>query len=100
MTITDPALVKDDVLSNKFGHLEKPQFPALSKLLADGLAGHDGEKWAGQALEDPQPCVPSREAQGTKLIGVFAQLLPLPTMILLLFFYDASETIYLNRICY
>ncbi|GJN18319.1 hypothetical protein PR202_gb05467 [Eleusine coracana subsp. coracana] len=44
VTLTDPALVKD-VLSNKFGHFEKPQFPVLAKLLADGLAGHIGEKW-------------------------------------------------------
>ncbi|TVU35846.1 hypothetical protein EJB05_17753, partial [Eragrostis curvula] len=44
VTLTDPALVKD-VLSNKFGHFEKPQFPALAKLLGDGLPGHEGEKW-------------------------------------------------------
>ncbi|KAK3161344.1 hypothetical protein QOZ80_1BG0075950 [Eleusine coracana subsp. coracana] len=44
VTLTDPAPVKD-VLSNKFGHFEKPQFPVLAKLLADGLAGHIGEKW-------------------------------------------------------
>ncbi|XP_062215870.1 cytochrome P450 CYP72A616-like [Phragmites australis] len=44
VTITDPAFVKD-VLSNKFGHFEKPQFPALTKLLSDGLTSHDGEKW-------------------------------------------------------
>ena len=39
VTITDPALVKD-LLSNKFGHFEKPQFPALTKLLSDGLKCH------------------------------------------------------------
>jgi hypothetical protein len=44
VAITDPELVKD-VLSNKFGHFEKPQFPALTKLLANGLTTHDGEKW-------------------------------------------------------
>ncbi|CAM0881792.1 unnamed protein product [Alopecurus aequalis] len=44
VAITDPELVKD-VLSNKFGHFEKPQFPALTKLLANGLTTHEGEKW-------------------------------------------------------
>ncbi|CAD6237788.1 unnamed protein product [Miscanthus lutarioriparius] len=44
VTITDPALVRD-VLSNKFGHFQKPQFPALTKLLSDGLTSHEGEKW-------------------------------------------------------
>ncbi|KAL6842592.1 hypothetical protein ACP4OV_027436 [Aristida adscensionis] len=44
VTITDPALVKD-VLSNKFGHFDKPQFPVLAKLLAEGLTSHEGEKW-------------------------------------------------------
>ncbi|CAO2204089.1 unnamed protein product [Urochloa humidicola] len=45
ITIVDPDLAKD-VLSNKFGHFEKPKFPALFKLLSDGVASKDGEKWA------------------------------------------------------
>ncbi|CAL4962519.1 unnamed protein product [Urochloa decumbens] len=45
VTIVDPDLAKD-VLSNKFGHFEKPRFPALFKLLSDGVASKDGEKWA------------------------------------------------------
>ncbi|KAM0873628.1 hypothetical protein ACQ4PT_037927 [Festuca glaucescens] len=44
VTITDPDLAKH-VLSNKFGHLEKPKFPALWKLLANGLSNHEGDKW-------------------------------------------------------
>ncbi|KAL5229168.1 hypothetical protein ABZP36_017433 [Zizania latifolia] len=44
VTITDPDLAKD-VMSNKFGHFEKLKFPALSKLLSDGLASKEGEKW-------------------------------------------------------
>ncbi|KAM0826733.1 hypothetical protein ACQ4PT_068692 [Festuca glaucescens] len=44
VTITDPDLAKL-VLSNKFGHLEKPKFPALWKLLANGLSNHEGDKW-------------------------------------------------------
>jgi len=44
VTVTDPALVKD-LLSNKFGHFEKPQFPALTKLISDGLTSHEGQKW-------------------------------------------------------
>ncbi|XP_048567957.1 cytochrome P450 72A15-like [Triticum urartu] len=45
VTISDPDLAKD-VMSNKFGHFEKTKLPALSKLLAEGLASIDGEKWA------------------------------------------------------
>jgi len=44
VTITDPNLVKE-VMSNKFGHIEKLKFPALSKLLAVGIANYEGEKW-------------------------------------------------------
>ncbi|KAF8675960.1 hypothetical protein HU200_047460 [Digitaria exilis] len=44
VTIVDPELCKD-VLSNKFGHFEKLKLPALSKVLGDGLASHEGEKW-------------------------------------------------------
>jgi len=35
-----------EVLSNKFGHFGKPLFSRLGKLLANGLANHEGEKWA------------------------------------------------------
>ena len=45
VTIVDPDLAKD-VLSNKFGHFEKLNFRALFKLMSDGLANQDGEKWA------------------------------------------------------
>lgn len=45
VTITDPELVRE-VLSNKFGHFEKPAASPLVKLLADGLANYEGEKWA------------------------------------------------------
>jgi hypothetical protein len=41
--VADPQVARD-VLSSKFGHLEKPNFPALTKLLADGVAGLEGEK--------------------------------------------------------
>nr|CAB3477687.1 unnamed protein product [Digitaria exilis] len=44
VTIVDPELSKD-VLSNKFGHFEKLKFQALSKMLGDGVASHEGEKW-------------------------------------------------------
>ncbi|KAM0866052.1 hypothetical protein ACQ4PT_042873 [Festuca glaucescens] len=44
VTISDPDLTKE-VMSNKFGHFEKLQFPALSRLLAGGLATYEGEKW-------------------------------------------------------
>ncbi|CAL4930790.1 unnamed protein product [Urochloa decumbens] len=42
--VTDPAVARD-VLNNKFGHLEKPSFRALTRLLAEGVAGLEGEKW-------------------------------------------------------
>ncbi|KAF8696977.1 hypothetical protein HU200_036623 [Digitaria exilis] len=32
-------------MSNKFGHFGKPRFPALFKLLSDGVASKDGETW-------------------------------------------------------
>jgi len=44
VTVTDPDLARD-VMSNKFGHFEKPKFPALSKLFADGVANYESEKW-------------------------------------------------------
>jgi hypothetical protein len=42
--VADPG-VAGDVLSSKFGHLERPNFAALTRLLADGVAGLEGEKW-------------------------------------------------------
>jgi cytochrome P450 len=44
VTISDPYLTKE-VLSNKFGHFEKPNSPALSRLLAGGFASYKGKKW-------------------------------------------------------
>ncbi|KAK1665830.1 hypothetical protein QYE76_053989 [Lolium multiflorum] len=44
VTITDPHLVRE-VMSNKFGHIEKLKFPTLSKLLAEGVGNYEGEKW-------------------------------------------------------
>ncbi|KAF7034039.1 hypothetical protein CFC21_045098 [Triticum aestivum] len=44
VSITDPNLVRE-IMSNKFGHIQKVKFPALSKLLAVGVATHEGEKW-------------------------------------------------------
>ncbi|GJM93835.1 hypothetical protein PR202_ga10425 [Eleusine coracana subsp. coracana] len=44
VTLIDPELIRD-VMSNKFGHFEKLKFPALSKMLGDGVASHEGEKW-------------------------------------------------------
>jgi len=44
VSVTDPNLVRE-VMSKKFGHIQKVKFPALSKLLAVGVANHEGEKW-------------------------------------------------------
>ncbi|VAI06899.1 unnamed protein product [Triticum turgidum subsp. durum] len=44
VTIADPELAKS-VLSDKSGHFEKPKFPAMWKLLANGLLNHEGDKW-------------------------------------------------------
>lgn len=41
----DPELIRE-VLSNKFGHFEKPKIGPLGRLLATGLANYEGEKWA------------------------------------------------------
>jgi cytochrome P450 len=43
--ICEAELVRD-VLSNKFGHFGKFTIKRLGKLLAHGLASHDGEKWS------------------------------------------------------
>ncbi|KAG9447485.1 hypothetical protein H6P81_013613 [Aristolochia fimbriata] len=45
VTVFDPEMVKE-ILSNKFGHFKKPKLNPLLKLLATGLAHHEGEKWA------------------------------------------------------
>ncbi|KAI4994010.1 hypothetical protein ZWY2020_008323 [Hordeum vulgare] len=44
VTIADPELARS-VLSDKSGHFEKPKFPALWRLLANGLLNHEGDKW-------------------------------------------------------
>jgi len=43
--ITEAEQVRD-ILSNKFGHFQKFSNKRLGKLLAYGLASHEGEKWA------------------------------------------------------
>ena len=45
MIITEAEQVRD-ILSNKFGHFQKFSNKRLGKLLAYGLASHEGEKWA------------------------------------------------------
>ncbi|CAL4975181.1 unnamed protein product [Urochloa decumbens] len=42
--IPDPELVRE-ILSNKLGHFGKQQFGRAGKLLGDGVANHEGEKW-------------------------------------------------------
>lgn len=42
--MADPGVARN-VLSNKLGHLEKPSVPALTRLLTEGVAGLEGEKW-------------------------------------------------------
>ncbi|KAG9444770.1 hypothetical protein H6P81_016110 [Aristolochia fimbriata] len=41
----EPELVRE-VLSNKFGHFERPTSSGLLKQLVTGLADHEGKKWA------------------------------------------------------
>jgi cytochrome P450 len=43
--IPDPESVRE-VLSNKFGHFGKQRFSRAGKLLGNGVASHEGEKWA------------------------------------------------------
>ncbi|XP_038981500.1 cytochrome P450 72A15-like isoform X2 [Phoenix dactylifera] len=45
VAIMDPGLTRE-ILSNKFGHFEKPNSHPLVKLLVGGLASYEGEKWA------------------------------------------------------
>ncbi|MQL93211.1 hypothetical protein Taro_025851 [Colocasia esculenta] len=35
-----------DILSNKFGHFERPKINPLMELLVTGLLGYEGDKWA------------------------------------------------------
>ncbi|XP_051197224.1 cytochrome P450 CYP72A616 isoform X2 [Lolium perenne] len=44
VTIADAELTRQ-VMSSKSGHFEKLQFRKLSRLLAEGLATYEGEKW-------------------------------------------------------
>lgn len=44
MTIADPELIRE-VLSNKFGHFQKPKNKIL-RSSSQGLASLEGEKWA------------------------------------------------------
>uniref|UniRef100_A0ACD5V272 Uncharacterized protein n=1 Tax=Avena sativa TaxID=4498 RepID=A0ACD5V272_AVESA len=44
VTISDPDLTKE-ALSNKFGHFEKLNSPALSRLFIGGFASYEGKKW-------------------------------------------------------
>ncbi|XP_043688313.1 cytochrome P450 CYP72A219-like [Telopea speciosissima] len=43
--ITDPVLIRD-ILSNKFGHFQKPKTNPYAKLLSNGVATREGEDWA------------------------------------------------------
>ncbi|KAK1321101.1 Secologanin synthase [Acorus calamus] len=45
VNIMDPEMVRE-ILSNKFGHFEKPRNNPMVELLATGLANYEGEKWA------------------------------------------------------
>lgn len=44
VTIYNAELTRD-VINDKFGHFKKLKFPTLSKLIGDGVASHEGEKW-------------------------------------------------------
>ena len=65
MIITEAEQVRD-ILSNKFGHFQKFSNKRLGKLLAYGLASHEGEKM-GKTQKDPEPSVPRGKAQGAAL---------------------------------
>lgn len=43
--IMDPDLIRE-VVSNKFGHFQKPKSNPLGRLLVTGLVSYEGEKWA------------------------------------------------------
>jgi len=45
VAVCDPGLVKE-MLSDKLGYFGKPQFPAVTEMLNNGLGQHEGEKWA------------------------------------------------------
>ncbi|CAN6289570.1 unnamed protein product [Urochloa humidicola] len=78
--VADPAVARD-VLNNKFGHLEKPSFPALTRLLAEGVAGLEGEKWVRHRrilnpafhLEKLKSMLPAFSACCEELVGRWAE---------------------------
>ncbi|MQM20989.1 hypothetical protein Taro_054019 [Colocasia esculenta] len=45
VSIMDPALIRE-VLSNKFGHIRKPEPTPLTRFFLTGLVSYEGEKWA------------------------------------------------------
>nr|CAD1823802.1 unnamed protein product [Ananas comosus var. bracteatus] len=83
VTITDPELVRE-VLSNKFGHFEKPAVSPLVRLLLNGLAHYEGEKWARHRrilnpafhLEKLKRMLPSFSTCCTELIARWENLVP------------------------
>ncbi|OAY72652.1 Cytochrome P450 72A15 [Ananas comosus] len=83
VTITDPELVRE-VLSNKFGHFEKPAVSPLVRLLLNGLAYYEGEKWARHRrilnpafhLEKLKRMLPSFSTCCAELIARWENLVP------------------------
>ncbi|KAF6985749.1 hypothetical protein CFC21_003573 [Triticum aestivum] len=46
VSITDPALVREVMSSKLARDVEKFKFPALTRLLADGVGNYEGDRWA------------------------------------------------------
>ncbi|CAL4962526.1 unnamed protein product [Urochloa decumbens] len=82
VSIADPDLARD-VMSNKFGHFEKPKFESLSKLFAEGVASYEGEKWVKHRrilnpafhLEKLKMMLPAFSACCEELVSRWAQSL-------------------------
>ncbi|KAL5990010.1 hypothetical protein ACLOJK_010906 [Asimina triloba] len=80
--IMEPELIRD-ILSNKFGHFEKPRPNPLAKLLATGIANYDGEKWAKHRriinpafhLEKLKGMLPAFSASCSELISRWEKLI-------------------------
>ncbi|KAM0932728.1 putative secologanin synthase [Dioscorea sansibarensis] len=83
VTLMEPELIKV-ILSKKFSQFTKPKSTPLAKFIAQGLAGHNGEKWAKHrkiinpafALEKLQIMLPEFSMSCGDLIRKWDKMIP------------------------
>uniref|UniRef100_A0A452ZMB1 Cytochrome P450 n=1 Tax=Aegilops tauschii subsp. strangulata TaxID=200361 RepID=A0A452ZMB1_AEGTS len=86
VSITDPALVREVMSSKLARDVEKFKFPALTRLLADGVGNYEGDRWAkhrrilnpafhAEKLKNLQLMLPAFTACCEELVGRWEQSL-------------------------